>query len=140
MKKLSVLALVLGVVLIVPQLRAEPPGARDAAEKSARAWLALVDGKKYDASWDQAASLFRKAVEKKQWSGTIESVRDPLGKVLSRKLVKASYSESLPGAPDGKYVVIQFETKFEHKSSAVETITPMMDTDGSWRVSGYFIK
>ena len=49
-------------------------------------------------------------------------------------------SEALPGAPDGEYVVIQYESSFEHKQSAIETVTPMLDTDGKWRVSGYFIK
>ncbi len=47
---------------------------------------------------------------------------------------------SLPGAPDGEYVVIQIQTSFENKKSAVETITPMLDKDGRWRVSGYQIR
>ncbi len=47
---------------------------------------------------------------------------------------------SLPGAPDGNYVVIQFKTTFEHKAQAVETVTPMLENDGVWRVTGYFIK
>jgi hypothetical protein len=34
----------------------------------------------------------------------------------------------------------QFETSFENKKSAVETVIPMMDGDGRWRVSSYFIK
>jgi hypothetical protein len=46
----------------------------------------------------------------------------------------------LPGAPEGRYVVIQYETVFENKASAVETITPMLDPDGAWRVSGYLIR
>ena len=46
----------------------------------------------------------------------------------------------LPGAPDGEYVVFQFDTQFERKRAAVETVTPMRDPDGSWRVSGYFIR
>jgi hypothetical protein len=37
-------------------------------------------------------------------------------------------------------VTIQYETVFENKASAVETITPMLDPDGIWRVSGYFIR
>jgi hypothetical protein len=48
--------------------------------------------------------------------------------------------EKLQGAPDGKYVTIRYETVFENKASAVETITPMLDPDGIWRVSGYFIR
>ena len=46
----------------------------------------------------------------------------------------------MPGAPDGEYVVIQFETSFENKKHAIETVTPMMDKDGTWRVSGYYIR
>jgi hypothetical protein len=45
----------------------------------------------------------------------------------------------LPGAPEGEYVVIQYETQFEHKAGAIETVTPLREKDGSWRVSGYFI-
>jgi hypothetical protein len=60
--------------------------------------------------------------------------------MLSRKLKSATYKTTLPGAPDGEYVVVQYERSFEHKQSTVETITPMLDKDGKWRVSGYFIK
>jgi hypothetical protein len=60
--------------------------------------------------------------------------------LISRKLKSKKYTTSLPGAPDGKYVVIQYETSFEHKKSAIETVTPMLDKDGKWRVSGYYIK
>jgi len=37
-------------------------------------------------------------------------------------------------------VVIQFQTSYENKKSAVETVTPMVDPDGEWRVSGYYIR
>ena len=50
------------------------------------------------------------------------------------------YKTSVPGAPDGEYVVIQFQTIFEHKASAIETVTPSKEKDGAWRVSGYYIK
>ena len=33
-----------------------------------------------------------------------------------------------------------YASSFEHKKAAVETVTPMLDKDGHWRVSGYFIK
>jgi hypothetical protein len=46
----------------------------------------------------------------------------------------------MPGAPGGKYVIIQYATAFEKKATAVETVIPMLDPDGAWRVSGYFIR
>jgi hypothetical protein len=70
----------------------------------------------------------------------MQAVRKPLGKLVSRKVKSTSYKTFFPGAPDGQYVVIEFETSFENKKSAIETVTPMMDNDGKWRVSGYYIK
>ena len=110
------------------------------AQQSSDAWLALVDSAKYADSWNEAASLFKTQVTQDQWTKMVGPVREPLGKVLSRKLKSATYTKTLPGAPDGEYVVIQYDTSFEHKQSAVETVTPMLDKDGKWRVSGYFIK
>jgi hypothetical protein len=112
----------------------------DLAQKSAQEWLALVDSGKYAESWDEASQFFQSAVTKDQWQGMLHSVRDPLGKVVSRKLKSANYTKTLPGVPDGDYVVIQYDTSFAHKQSATETITPLLDKNGQWRVSGYFIK
>ncbi len=106
----------------------------------AEKWLQIVDGGDYSGGWKEAASLMRKAVTEDQLTQSLSAVRDPLGKVESRSVETASYETTLPGAPDGEYVVIQFNSSFEHKKSAVETVTPMHDTDGEWRVSGYFIK
>jgi hypothetical protein len=111
-----------------------------AALTAAEKWLALVDAGKYTNSWEEAAAAFKKAVSVGQWNQAVASVRKPLGKLMSRKLMTKSYQTSLPGAPDGEYVVIQFESSFAHKKAAIETVTPMLNKDGSWRVSGYFIK
>jgi len=116
------------------------PAAESAALASAQTWLALVDGGSFAQSWDDAAAMFKAAITQSDWEKTIHSVRTPLGKAVSRKLKSQQYATSLPGAPDGEYVVIQYDTAFEHKANAIETITPMLDKDGKWRVSGYYIK
>jgi hypothetical protein len=111
----------------------------DAAVTAAKGWLARVDAKEYQKSWQEAAPFFKNQVKEQQWAEMVAAVRDPLGKLVSRELISAKYATSLPGAPDGEYVVIQFKTSFSAKREAVETITPMK-ADGVWRVSGYFIK
>jgi hypothetical protein len=111
-----------------------------AAVESARTWLALVDGGNYAQSWEDAAAVAKAAVNKTAWETGIRAARTPLGKVVSRTLKSAQPTNSLPGAPDGSYVVIQFNTAFEHKASAVETVTPMLEKNGTWRVSGYYIR
>ena len=110
------------------------------AQNASDAWLALVDSGKYAGCWQEASSFFKAHVSKEQWQSMLHATRDPLGKTTSRKLKSASYTKTLPGAPDGDYVVIQYKTSFENKQSSIETVTPMLDKDGKWRVSGYYIK
>ena len=111
-----------------------------AALSAAEKWLATVDAGKYAASWQEAAEYFRNAVKPEQWEQSMQAFRKPLGKLRSRKVLTKTYQTSLPGAPNGEYVVIRFETSFENKQAAIETVTLMLDKDGKWRISGYFIK
>jgi hypothetical protein len=140
-KEVSMLRMtLLALLALVPLAALADEGSEKAAASAASMWLQRVDAGRYGESWDEAAQLFRGAISKDDWTKTLAGVRGPLGKVVSRKLISKKYAESLPGAPDGKYVVIQYETAFENKKSAIETVTPMLDADGRWRVSGYFIK
>jgi hypothetical protein len=111
-----------------------------AAESAALAWLSLVDAGNYAQSWSAASTLFRQKVPESQWQSAAAGARAPLGSLKSRKVQSATLKNSLPGAPDGEYVVVQFASSFEHKASAIETVTPMKDVDGKWHVSGYYIK
>jgi hypothetical protein len=137
--KVTVAFSLLMMLAFCPVARAQP-SPEQLAQQSAESWLALVDSGKYAESWQEAAPIFKVAVTKAQWQSALGASRDPLGKLLSRKLKSARYTKTLPGAPDGEYVVIQYDSRFEHKQSAVETVTPMLDKDGTWKVSGYYIK
>jgi hypothetical protein len=134
-----------GLVCLVSlgaQAEDEPAEAKAeaAAVAAAESWLALVDNDQYAESWDAAAGYLQRAVGKDDFVKALAAARTPLGKVLSRKLKSKEYRTSLPGAPDGQYVVLQFETSLANKKSAVETVTPMLDKNNTWRISGYFIR
>lgn len=107
---------------------------------AAQSWLELVDQAKFNESWNQAAAMFKKAVTEESWRESLERVHGMFGRAMSRTVKSSKYATELPGAPDGEYVVIEFETRFEHKQSGIETVTPMKDPDGQWRVSGYYIR
>ena len=109
------------------------------AAESADKWLNLVDRAQFSESWSEAATYFQNNVIQKEWQRTIQGVRQPLGKVHSREVTSMQYTTTLPGSPDGEYVVIQYNTSFENKESAVETVTLMLDR-GKWKVAGYYIK
>jgi hypothetical protein len=127
------------LLLLVPIPGSADDGKTRAAEQAAVEWLALVDGMQYEASWAESATFFRNQVSTSDWLKAVAAARIPLGGVVARELVSATYATSLPGAPDGEYVVLQFQASFENKAQAVETVTPMLDR-GQWRVSGYYVR
>src|SRR5689334_6630342 len=100
---------------------------------AARSWLGEIDAGNYVDSWKQATSYFQGALTEKNWTDALTGARRPLGKLLARTLVKTQSATSLPGAPDGNYLVMQFDTSFENKKSAVELVTFMREKSGDWK-------
>jgi hypothetical protein len=111
-----------------------------AATDTAAQWLTIVDSGQYAESWFQAASALRNVVTKEQWKNALDSARAPLGKVVSRQFKSATYTTRLPNAPAGEFVIIQYETSFQQVPGMIETVTPMLEKDGKWKVSGYYVK
>lgn len=110
------------------------------AISAAQKWLALIDDGNYSESWNEAAAIFQSAVTEAAWENSMNTFRKPLGALVSRKLKSAEHMTEMPGAPDGQYVLMQFETSFANKKSAIETVTFMLEKDGQWKSAGYFIK
>ncbi len=110
-----------------------------AAESAALDWLAYVDAGEYVTSWSNAGVLLTTQLTPQAWENAASTARKPLGALLSRRVKAAQYATRLPGAPDGEYVVLQFDSAFEKKAAGVETVTTVLE-DGTWRVVGYFIR
>lgn len=106
---------------------------------AADSWVSLVDAKRWDESWSAAGTLFKSQMPQSRWASTIQPVRGPLGAVSSRSLKSITKSASLPGAPDGEYEVVQFQTSFANKAAAIETVVLSHEASG-WKVDGYFIR
>jgi hypothetical protein len=110
------------------------------AQKQAQDWLALVDAGQYDASWDAAAPVFQSSTTKEQWNQALQGARGPLGALGSRQFRAAEYKASIEGAPEGKYVVVYFDSNFAQKPGAREIVTLRQQADASWKVAGYFVQ
>jgi hypothetical protein len=139
-KQITGIIVIIGLALFSLQVIAVAGSSEEQAKAAAKEWLALVDAGNYQESWESAAGFFKNAVSQEKWHQQMAAFRQPLGKTTSQKLKSVKYTKTLPGAPDGEYVVIQYQTSFAKKKSAVETVTPMLDNDGKWKVSGYYIK
>jgi hypothetical protein len=110
------------------------------ATETTSEWLKIIDLGFYEEGWENCAKIFKNAVEKFMFKQSLIGVRKPLGKVLKRKEISKKYTTTIPVAPDGEFVIIQFKTEFENKKEIDEIITVMIEKDGRWRVAGYFIK
>ena len=134
---------VVGALALLPVLAA-PARAQDEAieeaKTSARAWLLLQDGYDFDESWTRAGELLRTAVARKEWTAKWSVTRAPLGKVGSRGVKSAEYATTMPGAPDGEYVVLKYDTAFENNQTVEERLILRKEPDGLWRVASYFIR
>lgn len=135
------IAAVMSLLCIVFSLQtvpaASPPGE---APVEAQTWLGSIDAGDYDQSWQMASGYFRTAVSQANWTASLQAARAPLGSLIARQLTTEQRANSLPGVPDGDYCILIFSSQFAHKNAALETLTLLRETDGQWRVAGYFIK
>jgi hypothetical protein len=129
------LVILVGLVCLGPVRAEDAP--EKAAQKAAESWMPLWDSGKYDESYEQLAEHTKQKIPKKQWFVYWTAVRKPLGKLKSRKLVKAEYIKSLPGVPDQEGATLRYESSFENKVSVVETFGMMLEKNGAWRVANY---
>ncbi|HVO12920.1 MAG TPA: DUF4019 domain-containing protein [Vicinamibacteria bacterium] len=115
-----------------------PAWERRAAE-AARHWLRLVDEGRNAASWRTASPLLREGAEPTEWETAMRSVRAPLGRCLSRRLRSHVAVDGPCEELQGPYVVVRYDSVFEHLGRRIETVTPVLGTDGCWRVAAYFV-
>lgn len=111
----------------------------EVAEAAAHEWLRAVDEGDYAAAWALSSSLLREAIEPAELAQALENGRRGFGSVVSRERLGAVSTTTLPGAPDGNYVVFTFQAQFENKKDGIETVTPRLE-DGVWKVSGYYVR
>jgi hypothetical protein len=118
--------------------------AQDAAatgvQQTAREWLALTDRGDAAASYAAAAQQFKRAVTVERWTQALLAARNPLGALERRSVLSTKFQKSFPGAPDGTYALVLFRASFSKKTEARETVTLERESDGAWRVVGYFIR
>lgn len=107
---------------------------------AAEAWLSVVDSGDYAKSWEEGSQFFRGYITQKAWVEVLEKVRKPQGALIVRQVTSTNFAMTLPGAPAGEYVVIVFQTSFDHAKDASETVSMKLDEGGAWRVAGYSFK
>jgi hypothetical protein len=112
----------------------------DAEQKAiaaAEPWLALVDRGEYSQAWEAGSGVLKKQTGRRDFIKIVGDKRKPFGKVASRQLESKRFTTTLPGAPEGQYVVLQYRVAVANHKSAIETVVLVFGNEKKWRVSGY---
>jgi hypothetical protein len=111
-----------------------------AAKQQADAWLSLLDSARFEESWDSAAASLQQSTPRRSWVESAAAMRASLGRPRLRKLISLMETRSVPSAPAGRYVVVEYRSKFDRRPVAFESVTEMLCDDGQWRAIGYAVR
>lgn len=102
----------------------------------------LVDQGKAGEVWDGASSIAKQVVKRDAFVKQVDADRTKVGKLVSRKLAAVTRSGSKGGAtPAGYYINVSFATQFANEKQPVrELVSFHLDSDKTWRVSGYTLR
>ncbi|GGB69314.1 hypothetical protein GCM10010833_25690 [Blastomonas aquatica] len=98
---------------------------------AARAFLTMIEQKRWEDSYAATGTSFRKLNTLQVWAQVSEEVHARYGSTVSRTLLS---QQNLPAPPAG-YEVVKFRTVYANKQQAVETVT-LDREDGKWVVVG----
>ena len=144
---LPVLAIALVTDLAIGIAHAAPTPEEQEAINAAEKWLVPVDAGKSADAWAMASASFKSSVDRQTWRTGLADLRKPYGRLESRKAAKIAHVGEAPagatgprGAAPGAQVTVLFETRFAGGKAADEEVMLVRETDGVWRVAGYFIR
>lgn len=130
---------VLSILMLAAQsLQAQDEQPQEAAaEAAAEQWIALVDVADYAESWQEASPAFQTGISADDWEQAADQVRSQVGELQDRTLMDSQYRTSLPNAPEGEYVILQYQSSFERLPQAMEMVVMTMTENEEWRAAGY---
>jgi hypothetical protein len=110
-----------------------------AAQRQALGFLGYLDHGRYADSYSYTGLLLRNQLDREAFASKVEQARANAGAIQSRELIDAGYTTSVPGAPQGQYVVLHYHSSFVKRPDTVETLTLVL-SKGYWRIDGWYIK
>lgn len=138
MKVRALLTVTLMLFAILPHpLRAEDGEQNAPAAAAATRFVSLLDAGTCAAAWQEFTPFAQILKSEAQWQRLHQALRLAYGPVEKRILRGVTLQTRYAMLPDGQYAIVQFDTVFRNKRSAVETIVLVQNQDKSWQVQDY---
>lgn len=113
----------------------DPADQTEEAREAADAWLALFDANDIEATYDTAAEAFKTQVELQDWEAQAAQVKQAVGELDGRTYMETTYADELPQAPEGDYMIVQYETQYANLN-VTEYVILVQEGD-TWRMVGF---
>ena len=132
--------MLVGLLLVGPA-RAQSGGThaadKQAAQSAAQEWLALLEDRDFEDSWEEAAAPCRaQQTGLDAWTQTATRLADSVGAPAARTLTSAQYQDSLrAAAAEGPFVILKYRTRFA--AGRYEELVLVVRGEDDWRVAGY---
>jgi hypothetical protein len=123
-------------------LAAAPPSNDDDPEAwhAAQTWLALIDAREYQESWNEASRSFQGAVTARAWAQQAAALRQQSGDPISRELVDTHPVTDPPDLPPGEYLRIRYECECSAAGVVRESLMLVREAGRGWRVARYVVQ
>jgi hypothetical protein len=137
--KKTIIGFAVIMLLSASFVTAQDDDQKKAATASSEKWLSIIDSGRYADSWENAAASLKASVPQERWVHLVQPVRDPLGKIISRKINAKTDRPTLPVTTDQESIVIRFVSDFQNMKAADVVVTLSLTKDGQWKTTGYWI-
>ena len=128
------------LLLILLSGRASADEAREKQlAATAGSFIALLDSGKAADAWQQLTPLAQTIKSDSHWQRLQQALRSAYGPLEKRTLRGVTLQNRYVMLPDGNYAIVQFDTVFRNKRTAVETVVLALGADDNWRVHDYII-
>ncbi|NBB87390.1 MAG: DUF4019 domain-containing protein [Bacteroidetes bacterium] len=113
----------------------DPADQTEQAREAADAWLALFDADDIEGTYETAAETFKTQVEMQDWQMQAEQVKQAVGELDGRTYMETTYADELPQAPEGDYMIVQYDTQYANLN-VTEFVILVLEED-TWRMVGF---
>lgn len=113
----------------------DPADQTEEAREAADAWLALFDADDIEATYESAAEPFKSQVDLQDWEAQAAQVKETVGELDGRTYMETTYADELPQAPEGDYMIVQYDTQYANLD-VTEYVILVLEED-TWRMVGF---
>lgn len=110
------------------------------ALEEAQSFLELVDAGSYQQAWWGSSDLLQLTSKLDSWVSALRVQREMFGGLVERSPKTVSARTSQPGLPDGEYMLILFDSRFERKQKALELLVLARAPYEGWKLVSYRLR